>query len=123
MNTFFKLIAAAAAVLLLVAAVSLLRPFADYSAWENQSLAGLRSHTDAQGITLFCHDGDDFCTAYIDSADPLATETAVFKFADKGKSRLQRVVQCRSLGFGERALITRCQRNEGGRSETLWQKI
>ena len=123
MNTLFKFLLTATAILLLAAAISLLRPFADYSTWENQSLAELRRHTDARSIPLFCHDGDDFCTAYIDNADPLATETAVFKFADSGKSRLQRVVQCRSLGFGERALITRCQRNEGGRSETLWQKI
>lgn len=94
MNAFFKLAAAAAAVLLLTAAISLLRPFADYGALEGQSLA-----------------------------DPLATETAVFKFTDTGKSQLQRVVQCRTLGIGSHALITRCQRSEGGDTETLWRRL
>lgn len=121
MNALWKLLAAAAAVLLLVVAVSLLRPFADYSAQEGQDLAALRRHTDGQNQPLFCHDSDDFCTVYVASANPLTTETVVFKFTDARKSYLQRVVQCRALALGERALITRCQRSEGGRQETVWQ--
>lgn len=123
MNAFFKLVAAATAVLLLAAAISLLRPFADYGALEGQSLAELRRHTSAGNTPLFCHDGDDFCTAYISSADSLAMETAVFKFTDAGKNQLQRVVQCRTLGIGSHALITRCQRSEGGHTETLWHRL